>query len=63
MPSISATGEGIEDVASYLAEWIRERLGGSATLLRYGGHPIVYGRVRAPLGAWPCSTTCIMPSQ
>jgi acetylornithine deacetylase/succinyl-diaminopimelate desuccinylase-like protein len=46
MPSISATGEGIEDVATYLAEWICERLGGSATLLRYGGHPIVYGRVR-----------------
>ncbi|MET1127871.1 MAG: M20/M25/M40 family metallo-hydrolase [Thermoproteota archaeon] len=46
MPSVSATGEGIEDVASYLAEWIREQLGGSATLLRYGGHPIVYGSVR-----------------
>ncbi|MCE4612457.1 MAG: M20/M25/M40 family metallo-hydrolase [Desulfurococcales archaeon] len=46
MPSVSATGEGIEDTASYLAEWIRERLGGQATLLRYSGHPIVYGRVK-----------------
>ncbi|MGB9784842.1 MAG: M20/M25/M40 family metallo-hydrolase [Fervidicoccaceae archaeon] len=46
MPSISATGEGIEETAEYLRDWIRERLGGEATLLRYGGHPIVYGRVR-----------------
>ncbi|MEB3780735.1 MAG: M20/M25/M40 family metallo-hydrolase [Desulfurococcales archaeon] len=45
LPSISATGEGIDDTASYLAEWIRERLGGQVTLLRYGGHPIVYGIV------------------
>ncbi len=45
MPSVSATGEGVEEAASYLAEWVRERLGGKATLLRYGGHPIVYGRV------------------
>lgn len=50
MPSISATGEGIEDVAGFLAEFIRERLGGWATLLRYGGHPIVYGSVgRGPI--------------
>ncbi len=47
MPSISATGEGIEEVASYLSEWIKEQLGGTATLLRYGGHPIVYGSVRS----------------
>lgn len=45
LPSISATGEGIDDTASYLADWIRERLGGQVTLLRYGGHPIVYGIV------------------
>lgn len=46
MPSISATGEGIEETAIYLRDWIKERLGGQATLLRYGGHPIVYGKVR-----------------
>ncbi len=46
MPSVSATGEGVRDVASYLASWIKERLGGDAELLEYGGHPIVYGRVR-----------------
>jgi len=45
MPSVSATGEGIEEVASYLSDWIKEQLGGQATLLRYGGHPIVYGVV------------------
>ena len=45
MPSISGSGEGIEETATYLKQWIEERLGGKATLLRYGGHPIVYGRV------------------
>ncbi len=45
MPSISATGEGIEETASYLVEWIKEKLGGKAVLLRYGGHPIVYGSI------------------
>ncbi len=50
MPSISATGEGVEEVASYLAEWVKERLGGTATLLRYGGHPIMYGRVGGSTG-------------
>ena len=50
MPSVSATGEGIGEVASYLRDWIRERLGGQATLLSYGGHPIVYGLVRGSGG-------------
>ncbi|MEM0011015.1 MAG: M20/M25/M40 family metallo-hydrolase [Candidatus Bathyarchaeia archaeon] len=45
MPSISGTGEGIEDVAGYLRDWIRDRLGATTTLLRYGGHPIVYGKL------------------
>ncbi|MBC7090302.1 MAG: M20/M25/M40 family metallo-hydrolase [Nitrososphaeria archaeon] len=45
MPSISGTGEGIEDVAGYLRDWIRDRLGANTTLLRYGGHPIVYGKL------------------
>ncbi len=45
MPSVSGTGEGIEETAEFLRDWIRERLGGDAVLLSYGGHPIVYGRV------------------
>lgn len=42
-PSISATGEGIEETARFLRDFIIDRLGGEAQLLRYGGHPIVYG--------------------
>ncbi len=45
MPSISGSGEGIEETASYLRDWLKERLGVDATLLRYGGHPIVYGKL------------------
>jgi len=43
MPSISATGEGIEETAGYLRDFIIDRLDGYAELRRYGGHPIVYG--------------------
>jgi len=43
IPSISGTGEGIEETASYLKEFLNERLGAKVNLLRYGGHPIVYG--------------------
>ena len=43
MPSISPTGEGIEETASYLRDFLEERLSSESTLLRYGGHPIVYG--------------------
>lgn len=46
MPSISGSGLGIRETASYLADFIRERLGGSAVLLEYGGHPIVFGRIK-----------------
>lgn len=46
MPSISATGEGIKETAEFLRDWLRERLGASAQLLSYGGHPIVYGRLK-----------------
>lgn len=45
MPSISGTGEGIEETAQYLRDWLRDRLGVHAVLLRYGGHPIVYGKL------------------
>ncbi len=45
MPSVSGTGEGIEETAVFLRDWLGERLGAQATLLSYGGHPIVYGRL------------------
>jgi len=45
MPSVSGTGEGIEKTASYLRDWISDRLNASVGLLRYGGHPIVYGKL------------------
>ena len=45
MPSISGSGEGIKETASYLKEWISERIGAKTILLTYGGHPIVYGRL------------------
>ncbi len=45
MPSISGTGEGVGEAAGFLRDWMRERLGCDATLLSYGGHPVVYGRV------------------
>ena len=50
MPSISGSGLGIKETASFLEEFIRSRLGGDATQLVYGGHPIVYGRVKGSSG-------------
>ena len=43
-PSISATGEGIRDTASWLREFMEE-LGIKATIEETGGHPVVYGEV------------------
>jgi acetylornithine deacetylase/succinyl-diaminopimelate desuccinylase-like protein len=43
MPSISPTGEGIQETAHFLKCFLRERLDADAELLDYGGHPIVYG--------------------
>jgi len=43
MPSVSGTGEGIEETASFLRDFLADSLGASAELRRYGGHPIVYG--------------------
>lgn len=45
MPSISGSGEGIRETASYLRDWISERLEAQVTLLSYGGHPIIYGKL------------------
>lgn len=42
-PSISATGEGIEETAKFLKDFLKERFEVEAKLLRYEGHPIVYG--------------------
>jgi len=42
MPSVSGTGEDIRETASYLRDWLRERLGTLVDLLSYGGHPIIY---------------------
>ncbi len=45
MPSISPTGEGIQETAGFLKAFLRERLDADAELLDYGGHPVVYGRM------------------
>lgn len=45
MPSISGTGQGIMETASYLKEWIENRLNNKCDLLSYGGHPIVYSKL------------------
>ncbi len=45
MPSISPTGEGIQETAGFLKDFLRQRLDTGAELLDYGGHPIVYGRL------------------
>ncbi|MCD6509373.1 MAG: M20/M25/M40 family metallo-hydrolase [Thermoprotei archaeon] len=44
-PSISGSEEGIIECADMLKE-ISEELGVKVTLLRYGGHPIVYGKLK-----------------
>lgn len=43
MPSISAYGEGIDEVAGYLVAWL-ERIGFQARLMETGGWPMVLGR-------------------
>lgn len=43
-PSISATGEGIQEMAALVAAHIEE-LGGSAQVIPTAGHPVVYGHV------------------
>jgi acetylornithine deacetylase/succinyl-diaminopimelate desuccinylase-like protein len=42
-PSISPTGEGIEDTAAFLRDFLEDRFSLDSKLMRYGGHPIVYG--------------------
>lgn len=50
MPSVSATGEGIRDVAHRIATLIEEA-GGSAELVETQGHPVVLGEIAGPAGA------------
>jgi len=45
MPSISPTGEGIQETAQFLKQFLKDRLGVKAELLDYGHHPVVYGRM------------------
>jgi acetylornithine deacetylase/succinyl-diaminopimelate desuccinylase-like protein len=49
-PSISATGEGIEECAGMLARMMGS-LGIETRILPAGGYPVVYGEVRAPSAA------------
>ena len=50
MPSVSATGEGIRDVAAATGAWI-EGAGGSFELVETPGHPLVLGELPGPPGA------------
>ena len=44
-PSISGSGEGIRECALLIKEYL-SKLGADVRLLEYGGHPIVYGRIK-----------------
>jgi acetylornithine deacetylase/succinyl-diaminopimelate desuccinylase-like protein len=50
MPSVSATGEGIREVAHATAGWIQD-VGGRAEVVETGGHPLVLGEFSGPHGA------------
>jgi acetylornithine deacetylase/succinyl-diaminopimelate desuccinylase-like protein len=44
-PSISATGEGIEETANYLKETIEKLLGVKSNIEKTKGHPVVYAEI------------------
>ncbi|AAK42848.1 M20/M25/M40 family metallo-hydrolase [Saccharolobus solfataricus] len=44
-PSISATGEGIDETANYLKETVEKLLGVKANLEKTKGHPVVYAEI------------------
>ncbi len=50
MPSVSATGQGIREVADRVAALVEEA-GGSAELVETPGHPVVLGELAGPAGA------------
>jgi acetylornithine deacetylase/succinyl-diaminopimelate desuccinylase-like protein len=50
MPSVSATGEGIREVAHATAGWIQDA-GGGAEVVETAGHPLVLGELPGPSGS------------
>jgi acetylornithine deacetylase/succinyl-diaminopimelate desuccinylase-like protein len=50
VPSVSATGEGIGEVARRVASLVEE-VGGSSELVETPGHPVVLGELAGPAGA------------
>jgi acetylornithine deacetylase/succinyl-diaminopimelate desuccinylase-like protein len=50
LPSVSATGTGIREVAEATAAWVAEA-GGRAELVDTGGHPLLLGELPGPPGA------------
>jgi acetylornithine deacetylase/succinyl-diaminopimelate desuccinylase-like protein len=50
MPSVSATGEGIREVAHATAGWIADA-GGRAEVVETAGHPLVLGEISGPPGS------------
>ena len=50
MPSVSATGEGIREVAAATVGWV-EDAGGEARTVETGGHPLIVGELPGPPGA------------
>ena len=50
LPSVSATGTGIREVAEATAAWVAEA-GGRADLVETGGHPLLLGELPGPPGA------------
>ncbi|HUG87813.1 MAG TPA: M20/M25/M40 family metallo-hydrolase [Actinomycetota bacterium] len=50
MPSVSATGEGVRDVADAVLQMIREA-GGEAELVETPGFPVIIGEITGPPGA------------
>ncbi len=45
MPSVSATGEGIEETANYLKDTVERMLGVKAYVEKTKGHPVVYSEI------------------
>lgn len=50
LPSVSATGQGIREVAVATVDWV-EQAGGLAELIETPGHPVVLGELPGPPGA------------
>ncbi len=46
-PSISSTGQGMRETAEMTCGYIREMLGGEATLVPTSGYPVVFGKLKS----------------